>query len=1200
MGLMPGGLSGAEASPSFRVNPLAGAPSASYGTAGTAPLVQPPGTTDPRIRQLTDWLRAKVGQTAGPIPAAGAAADTRRRALARLQAAAGEGLEVRFRTPSNTPMLLRGALQSPAGGIALAGLAGDPDERTARAFLKEHRQLLRIQNPDAEFRLVENRKDELGRRHLRFAQYYQELSVWPCELLVHLDPSGAVDLFNGAYIASPADVLVQPVLREQDAAPAVLETYPGLAAGRFTEPELIIYGPIDGAPRLAWKLEVHLDLTSAWRMIVDALDGSILTRTSLVHDAAVSGSGVDSRGVNRPLQLWQEGASYYLVDASKPMFDPASTPPNGGRGTIEIYDAANKEVQDTQFSAGLIKSSSPTSGWDPDAVGAAFGLAQTYDYYRERFQRNSLNGAGGVIRALVRYGNNVANAFWYGTTKTMVFGAGFTREIDISGHELTHGVIDSVGNGGILEYRHQSGALNEALADIFGEMVEARFKNSMPDWLKADPFDPTNRDKLLQDYANPTSVSQMQGRPNPSKMSQLVQLTIEQDNGGVHINSSIINHCFYLLAVGLDGAPGLRDAEQIFYRAMTTQLQKQSQFIDMRLGSVISAEELFGKDSTQARKTREAFDRVELFDAPNTPDPTPIPTINAPDSTLFLRYDPFFDGIILGRREQAAGDPQDGVMLDTQDFVSAKRISVSGDGSFAVFVTADSDIGFIRTDGTAVSFADLSGSIHAVAMAPNGTRFAVVLLDPATGSPDNQIIVVDLSSGTEQAIKLLAPVADGTAQDIVEYADSIDFRPDSDGLIYDAVSLIPRSGGGNFEGWALFSLDLATERIATVINLNEGLDFGNPSLGNSRPYLLTHEVIDKRTGLSTIYAADLRTGEAKRIATLAQANLVGFPVYAGDDKAIIYTQADPGVPTSVSLLRQALADDGITPVGQPTLWLADADYAAIYRRGTFIAANALPQVGIASPTSAQTFPVPSSFDVLATATDPDGTIVKVGFYLGSTLVSEDTTAPYTVNLQVESAPSGGLRVTARAIDNLGGEADSAPVDLKFEAVTPTPVVITAQPQSQTVLEGGAVTFTVAASGGRGPLTFRWQRNGVDLGIGAPTLQLADVVLGAAGSYRVVVSDGVDAVTSTAATLTVTPKGVPGDVRLSARSLTGGLLQLHITGGKLNDVLRVQTSPNLKDWSTIATLVKTADSVSTIDADSVGVRVRFYRVAIGAN
>ena len=1107
----------ADTAPPFTVNPLSTAPSISYQGNVPAAVPGPAQSKDPRIRQVTEWLQGQIAQARGIQPVGAASpsttqADPQARGLAKLRQAAGDSLVVRYRAENRTPMLIRGRLHPAAAvGIGKASLEPDRAEQTAGSFLRSNRELLKIEDPDLEFRLVENKLDELGRRHLRYAQVYMDTLVFPCELIVHLDPEGNVDLLNGSYVPTPSTVTIVPKMTAEAAKTAVLLANPELADGRFTEPDLIIYGPLDRPARLSWRFEVHLTMTAAYRYIIDAADGSVRNRTSLVCAAAVTGSGADGNGTARPLRLWQDGTTYYMVDTSKQMFNATSRPPNNGVGTIEVYDAANKEVQDTQFSAGLIKSTSLTSGWAPDAVGAAFGLSETYDYYLERFGRNSLNGVGGTVRALVNYGNNVANAFWYGTTKTMVFGAGFTRQIDISGHELTHGVIDSVGNGGILEYQNQPGALNESLADIFGEMVESRFKNGRPDWLKADPFDPTNRDKLLQDYAQPGSVSQIQGRPNPGKMSEFIQLTINQDQGGVHINSSIINHCFYLLAEGMTGAIGLRDTEKVFYRAMTTQLQKQSQFIDMRLGCVIAAEELFGADSTQARQTKAAFDQVEIVDAPNTPDPTPIPTIDAPDSTLFLRVDPFFGGVVLGRREQALGDGAGGVILNTVDFVAPRRISVTGDGTFAVFVTADNDLGFLRTDGTGVSFANLTGEVHAVAMAPNGIRFAVVLRDFFTGFPEDEIVLVDLSDSSEETVKLLAPVADGTAQDIVEFADSMDFLPDGETLVYDAVSELPTAGGGSFQGWNLFALDVQSKRISTIINLNEGLDFGNPCLGNVRTHLLTHEVIDKKTGISTIYAADLRNGTAKPIATLAQANLVGFPAYTGDDKAIIYTQADLSVPTTVSLFRQAVADDGITPVGQPTLWLADADYAAIYRRGTFVSQNELPQVSIGSPAPNQTFPVPASITVTATASDKDGTVARVEFYLGSTQIGDDSTPPYTMTFTIENPPATGtLRLTARAFDNLGGQSDSSPVEVRIGSVNPS------------------------------------------------------------------------------------------SVSIQGRLLTGGSVQLTMAGGKINDTFVVQTSSDLKTWTPLATLVKTGETVTTIDTGSVGVKARFYRVAVGPN
>ena len=101
-----------------------------------------------------------------------------------------------------------------------------------------------------------------------------------------------------------------------------------------------------------------------------------------------------------------------------------------------------------------------------------------------------------------------------------------------------------------------------------------------------------------------------------------------QDAGGVHINSSITNHAFYLLAKGMNGAIGLDEALNIFYRAVTTKLNPGSQFVDCRLACVASANELFGNGSNQSQKTAGAFDLVEIFDHP-TPFSQSMPS-NSP------------------------------------------------------------------------------------------------------------------------------------------------------------------------------------------------------------------------------------------------------------------------------------------------------------------------------------------------------------------------------------------------------------------------------------------------------------------------------------------------------------------------------------------------------------------------------------------
>lgn len=225
-------------------------------------------------------------------------------------------------------------------------------------------------------------------------------------------------------------------------------------------------------------------------------------------------------------------------------FDPIQDP----RGVITIYDAHLLTKDQLNTGDILRVESTDVNTWLPEAVSAAFNFGLTYDYFWERFNRNSINGEGGNIKAVVRVGN-MDNAFWSFSEKAMYFGdvRPYAASLDVVGHELTHGVVQfSAG----LVYELQPGALNEAFSDIFGEMVEAR-RDGQPDWKLGSGLD-----FVLRDFKNPGS-RQYGGKPYPKKMSEFFDLPNDGDSdyGGVHINSSIINHAFYLLAEGLPTPP---------------------------------------------------------------------------------------------------------------------------------------------------------------------------------------------------------------------------------------------------------------------------------------------------------------------------------------------------------------------------------------------------------------------------------------------------------------------------------------------------------------------------------------------------------------------------------------------------------------------------------------------------------------------
>ncbi len=984
---------------------------------------------EPINQGIGPWLSQQVSARQAATAQSHAASQLQHRKahLQRLNTLAGAPVSVAFR-PNGTPSEIKGASLQPAFiGPVLPG--SDQTKETALDFLRANKSLLLLSDPDSELVLRTRQTDEFGRHHLRFRQEYKGLPVWPAELIVHLTPAGSVDLLEGAFVPTPQVGTAPSILAQQ----AIEKARQKLVAGGpapGNSPELVIYGPLDRPARLAWKFDLVAGLAQAWTCVVDAQDGTVLAHFSLVTENAVTGSGLDGLGKTRALHLWQQGSSFTLEDTSKQMFDTTSTPPNPDttRGAIFVWDSENTPPTNnpsatTNFlgSPVLSTSSSATSGWVPDAVGAAFGLGQTYDYYLARHDRNSLDGAGGSISGFVRVGINWRNAFWTQAYKIMVFGDTLPDGLDVCAHELTHGVIFSTGDGGILNYHDQPGAINESLADIFGENVEA-FTKGTNDWLMGE-------DTILgaiRSMSNPGSLT-FGGNPYPSKMSEFYQLGPDQDHGGVHENSSIINHCYYLLAAGLDGALGIPQAEKIFYRAMTLHLAKESQFIDCRHACISAAEEIYGTNSPQSLKTGEAFDAVEIVDAPSTPAPPTVPIVQAADSTLFLRWEPLaglngqYD---LFRRESAKGDGASGTFISTIKYLAPERISVSGDGAFAFYVTADNDYGAVNTDGSSPIVGGSPGEVHSLAMTPDASLFAYVPLD-ALGNPLNYIGFLDLVKQTTRFVKLYGLDSEGNKADIINYADVLDFTSDGRTLVYDAYSEFSTAGGSLFSGWTIYAMDLATTNISSLISLNGDFSFGNPSLAKADNNLVTFEVVNKTNGLSSLAAVNLFSGKGSTIGQLSVAEALGKPGYTGDDGAIIYSAPNTSVNSLYSLVSQPIGPDGTTATGAPALWLSDADFANIYRRGSFTASNALPTVALTSPAAGQVFAAASDITLQATANDQNGTVAKVEFYQGSTKLGESLTAPYRF-IWSHVAP-GTYNLLARAIDSLGAAADSIQV-----------------------------------------------------------------------------------------------------------------------------------------------------------------------------
>lgn len=293
---------------------------------------------------------------------------------------------------------------------------------------------------------------------------------------------------------------------------------------------------------------------------------------------------------------------------------------NAGEKRRTIYDAQNNE---TDPPSGVLVRGEGDGPSSDTAVNEAYnGLGATYDFYRDVYDRNSLDGNGMRLDAIVHYGDGFNNAFWDG--QRMVFGDGdedlfvnFTKSLDVISHELTHGVTEfSAG----LVYHRQPGALNESMSDVFGSLVKQWSLGQdavAADWLiGSEIFTPGIAGDALRSLKAPGTAydNPLFGKdPQPAHMNNFRNLpdTRAGDWGGVHINSGIPNHAFYLVATSLGGnawdAPG-----HIWYETLTKNLGPEAQFQDFADSTFGVAGRLYGLGSQEQLAVREAWRAVGI------------------------------------------------------------------------------------------------------------------------------------------------------------------------------------------------------------------------------------------------------------------------------------------------------------------------------------------------------------------------------------------------------------------------------------------------------------------------------------------------------------------------------------------------------------------------------------------------------------
>ncbi|MFF6881948.1 M4 family metallopeptidase [Streptomyces sp. NPDC012421] len=296
----------------------------------------------------------------------------------------------------------------------------------------------------------------------------------------------------------------------------------------------------------------------------------------------------------------------------RPSAAPSAAPAEPAAPRRTVYDAQRR----TELPGVKVRGEGEEATGDATVNRAYAGLGATFTLFRDAFGRDSMDGAGLPLLATVHYDENYGNAFWNG--EQMVFGDGddeifldFTLPVDVIAHELAHGFTQYTAN---LEYFSQSGALNESVSDVFGALVKQHALGQtaeQADWLIGEGlFHPNVEGTALRSMKAPGTAydDDVLGKdPQPAHMDDYVRTS--RDNGGVHINSGIPNHAFYLAATELGGHAWER-AGRIWYDVMTGgTLTPETRFSEFAVATVAAAKARYG-DAAEIQAVTKAWAAV--------------------------------------------------------------------------------------------------------------------------------------------------------------------------------------------------------------------------------------------------------------------------------------------------------------------------------------------------------------------------------------------------------------------------------------------------------------------------------------------------------------------------------------------------------------------------------------------------------------
>lgn len=506
--------------------------------------------------------------------------------------------------------------------------ASIPDNQTFKFNSAQVKALLNLDG-NADLILKRTEQDKLGYIHFRYYQTYRGVPVENSMFIIHAR-NGVLKSLGGAIVTDFDPLMDERAASKISDAQAIAVAIKHVNAKVYAwqdadmqqrikiqtnnpnasylpKASLVWYSPTDDVSprelRLCYKVDIYArqPLSRAY-YFVDAITGKVIGKKDEIFYSDATGTAATAYSGNQTIHSDLNDGSYRLRDYTKGQGIITLHGENGSRGNDYSSNSANWAL----------------SGLDQAALDAHYGVSQTYAYYFANFSRNSYDNAGTALYSYVNDPTYTDNAFWDGTAMNFnkrsnsASNPGGVTAIDVTGHELTHGVTQESSG---LNYKNESGAINESMSDIFGKAVQFWSKPTDINWQISNDMN-----WIIRDMANPNA----QNQPDTYKGQKWATgILAYLDNGGVHTNSGVGNFMFYLLVTGGSGTNdigsnysvtgiGLTEAEEILYRTNTVYLIPTSKYADWRVACINAATDLFGAGSNEVIQVENAWYAVGI------------------------------------------------------------------------------------------------------------------------------------------------------------------------------------------------------------------------------------------------------------------------------------------------------------------------------------------------------------------------------------------------------------------------------------------------------------------------------------------------------------------------------------------------------------------------------------------------------------